>query len=88
MDAASQTIFNIVFGVAGALAGWWMKSMWDAIKDLQKTDTELANRVNSLHILVAGDYVKSERLERITTQIFSQLDRIEGKMDKKVDKET
>lgn len=82
-----QQLFNIVIGVAGALGGWWMKAMWEGLKDLQKTDQQLSQQVNNLQILVAGQYMRRDEFEKTSTAIFTKLDRIEDKLDKKVDKE-
>lgn len=82
-----QQLFNIVIGVAGALGGWWMKAMWEGLKDLQKTDYELTQQVNNLQILVAGQYMRREEFDKVGQAIFAKLDRIEDKLDKKVDKE-
>lgn len=82
-----QQLFNIVIGVAGALGGWWMKAIWEALKELQKTDAELTQHVNNLQILVAGQYMRRDEFDRTSAAIFAKLDRIEDKLDKKVDKE-
>lgn len=82
-----QQLFNIVIGVAGALGGWWMKAMWEGLKDLQKTDHELTQQVNNLQILVAGQYMRREEFDQVSQAIFAKLDRIEDKLDKKADKE-
>lgn len=82
-----QQLFNIVIGVAGALGGWWMKAMWEGLKELQKTDHELTQQVNNLQVLVAGQYMRREEFDKLSQAIFAKLDRIEDKLDKKVDKE-
>jgi len=82
-----QQVFNIAIGIAGALGGWWMKAMWDALKDLQKADDRMAQQVSDLKVLVAGQYVSRESFDKLSTAIFTKLDRIEDKLDKKVDKE-
>ena len=82
-----QQLFNIVIGVAGALGGWWMKAMWEGLKDLQKTDHELTQQVNNLQVLVAGQYMRRDEFDNVSRAIFAKLDRIEDKLDKKVDKE-
>lgn len=82
-----QQLFNIVIGVAGALGGWWMKAMWEGLKDLRKTDHELTQQVNNLQILVAGQYMRREEFDKVGQAIFAKLDRIEDKLDKKVGKE-
>lgn len=82
-----QQLFNIVIGVAGALGGWWMKAMWEGLNDLKKTDHELTQQVNNLQILVAGQYMRRDEFDKVSQAIFTKLDRIEDKLDKKVDKE-
>lgn len=82
-----QQLFNIVIGVAGALGGWWMKAMWEGLKDLQRTDHELTQQVNNLQVLVAGQYMRREEFDKLSQAIFAKLDRIEDKLDNKVDKQ-
>lgn len=82
-----QQLFNIVIGVAGALGGWWMKAMWEGLKDLQRTDHELTQQVNNLQVLVAGQYIRREEFDKLSQAIFAKLDRIEDKLDNKVDKQ-
>lgn len=81
-----QQVFNIAVGVAGALGGWWMKAMWDAVKELKVAHERLADQVSDLKVLVAGDYVRREMFDRLSDAIFTKLDRIESKLDGKVDK--
>ena len=82
-----QQLFNIVIGVTGALGGWWMKAMWEGLKELQHTDGELTQQVNNLQILVAGQYMRRDEFDKMSQAIFAKLDRIEDKLDKKADKE-
>jgi len=82
----NQDIFNITIGVSGALGGWWMKAMWDALKDLKQSDDKLATEVGNLKVLVAGQYVSRDSFDRLSNAIFAKLDRIEDKLDSKVDK--
>lgn len=82
-----QQLFNIVMGVAGALGGWWMKAMWEGLKDLQRTDHALTQQVNNLQVLVAGQYMRREEFDKLSQAIFAKLDRIEDKLDNKVDKQ-
>lgn len=81
-----QNFFQIAVSIASALGGWWMKAMWDAIKDLKEADERLARSVNDLRVLVAGDYASNEKLELLSSALFTKLDRIEDKLDRKVDK--
>lgn len=81
-----QNLFNIVIGVTGALGGWWMKAMWEALKDLKSADDKMATQVSDLKVLVAGQYVSRESFDKLSGAIFAKLDRIEDKLDHKVDK--
>ena len=81
-----QHAFNIAIAVIGALGGWWMRVMWDALKELRDADSELAEKVGSIEVVVAGQYVKPDELDRSLSALFSKLDRIEDKLDGKADK--
>jgi hypothetical protein len=82
----SQDIYNIALGLAAFLGGWWMKVMWESLKDLQKADKELAEKVGSIEVLVAGTYIKREAFDKVADAIFRKLDKIEDKLDGKADK--
>ena len=81
-----QTLFNIAGGIAGFLGGWWMKVLHDSVRDLQDADKRLADKVSSIEVLVAGNYVKRDDLDKSVDAIFRKLERIEDKLDGKVDK--
>jgi hypothetical protein len=82
----TQELFKIVVGVAGALGGWWLKVMWETLKDLQTADKELMDKVSKIEILVAGAYVKREEFDRALNRLFEKLDHIDAKLDSKADK--
>ena len=81
-----QTLFNIAVTVSGFLGGWWLKVLWDAVKDLQSADKVLVEKVSSIEILVAGNYMTKNDFDKIGAAIFAKLDKIEDKLDRKVDK--
>lgn len=82
----SQDLYNIALGLAAFLGGWWMKVMWESLKDLQKADKELAEKVGSIEVLVAGTYIKRDDFDKVADAIFRKLDKIEDKLDGKADK--
>lgn len=89
----TQSLINILIGACGALIGWVLKSIRESIVDLQtgnkelaKADSELADKVNTIELLVVGNYVKHDDLEKISNALFTKLDRIELKLDNKMDK--
>jgi hypothetical protein len=81
-----QDGFNIALSLAAFLGGWILNSVRDSVKSLHQSDEMLANKVQAIEILVAGQYVKRDDLEKSMIAIFTKLDRIEQKLDNKVDK--
>ena len=81
-----QTIFNIAIAVAGFLGGWTLKIMWESLKDLQIADKILIEKVNTIEILIAGNYISKHEFDKMAAAIFAKLDKIEDKLDRKVDK--
>ena len=81
-----QTIVNWMLAGFGGLIGFLLNAVWQAVKDLQKADKELTAKVAEIEVLVAGAYVKKDDLGKLSDAIFAKLDRIEDKLDGKVDK--
>ena len=81
-----QELINSAIGLVSGLLIWVVKSLWDAVRDLQKSDRELTEKINSIEVLVAGDYVKREDFRMEMERLFKKLDAIEQKIDGKVDK--
>jgi len=74
-----QNLINWIFTLAGALAGWVLKVIWDAIGELKR---DLRDIEQDLPL----NYVQKEdfkdvmvRIESMFTRIF---DKLEGKADK------
>ena len=82
----SQTIINIAIALVGFLGGWILKVIWEGVKDLQVVDKLLTEKVNTIEILIAGNYMSKQDFDKIAAAIFAKLDKIEDKLDKKVDK--
>ena len=81
-----QSLLNWIVAAAGAVFGFLLKSVWEAVKDLQTADKALAEKVNAIEVLVAGKYVTRDELATAIDRITAQLDRIEEKMLQKADK--
>jgi len=81
-----QGLINWMMGGFGAAIAFILRVIWEGLRELQKADLELASRVNEVQLLVAGQYVKREDLEKIQDALFKKLDRIENKLDGKVDR--
>ena len=81
-----QDLYNIALGLVAALGGWIMRVIWDSLKELRTQDSALAEKVSRIEVLVAGEYVKKDELERAVQRLFDKLEHIEMKIDRKVDK--
>jgi hypothetical protein len=91
MDQLDQVIFNWAVGLSGALGGWILKVIWDAIvelkKDLQRMDTKMHEdfvRRDDFKDAVSG--IKSDMRDGFT-KIDNTLNLIFKKLDHKEDKE-
>jgi len=82
----SQTVINTLLGLTAFFGGIWVRGISDSLKDMKATDTVLAEKVQKIEVLVAGEYVKRDDLDVLSTAIFKKLDRIETKIDGKADK--
>lgn len=81
-----QTLVNWLLAGFGGLIGFLLNVVWQAVKDLQKADKTLADRVGEIEVLVAGSYITKTDFTSVTDAIFRKLDRIEDKLDGKADK--
>jgi len=81
-----QTTFNVAIAIAGFLGGWVLNSIKDSIRELSKTDALMVDKIQAIEVMVAGKYVTYEMLDKRLGAMFTKLDRIEEKLDKKVDK--
>lgn len=81
-----QTLINWLLGGFGALIGFLLNVVWQSVKDLQTADKQLATKVSEIEVLVAGDYVKKDEFSDLGKALFAKLDKIEDKIDRKVDK--
>lgn len=82
----SQTIVNTAIALVGFLGGWVLKVIWEAVKELQVADKILVDKVNTIEILIAGNYMSKQDFDKIAAAIFAKLDKIDDKLDRKVDK--
>ena len=93
-----QTLINYLMAGFGAAISFILKVIWEGIRELQKGDLDITSKISQIQLLVAGEYVKKEDLERSTnmqreyfekslTALFAKLDKIENKLDGKMDRE-
>ena len=74
-----QNVMDGVMALVGAVLGWFVKIIWDAIKELQK-DLKETNQTIHEH------YVRKEDYRLDIAEIRGMFNRIMDKLDNKVDK--
>lgn len=85
-DLIPQAAVNIGLMFISSVFGAIFKFLYDKLRDLQNADLELAEKVKGIELLVAGNYTKRTEMERMYDALFNKLDRIEDKLDTKLDK--
>lgn len=75
-----QSIYNIVVGLAGFLCAWVLKTFNDELKERRQADHALRNKVQAIELLVAGQYVRKDDLEKFGDAIFKRLDKMEERI--------
>ena len=93
MSEEVQMVINGGLGFITFLIGVLMKVIWDAIAalkssldEMRRDDVQLAAKVQSIELLVAGTYTKRDEFEKLSQAIFAKLDKIMDKLDGKVDR--
>jgi hypothetical protein len=86
MSEFFQTGFNVVVGALMMIFGWLLNTLYTTIRDLQKADTQLADKVNKVEVLVAGNYPTRSEFDAKLDALFKKLDNIENKIDRKADR--
>lgn len=75
----NQQLFNLVITGSGALGGWMLKVIWDAIRDLKREIRDLNKQVHD-------DFVRREDFSEAVRRIEYMCERIFDKLDNKQDK--
>jgi len=81
-----QGLVNWLLGGFGAVLGFLLHSIWQAVKDLQTADGHLADKVSQIEVLVAGQYAKREDVTALSNALFAKLDKIHDLLQQKADK--
>jgi hypothetical protein len=86
VDIDFQMAFNLLVGVLGTAFGWILNVLWSELRHLQQTDDKLAEKVNAIEVIVAGNYIRRDELGTIMREVHAKLDRIDERLNGKVDK--
>lgn len=75
----NQQVFNMIITASGALGGWMLKVIWDAITDLKKDVKDLNQEIHA-------DFLRKDDYRDDITEIKGMLGKIFDKLEKKADK--
>jgi len=81
-----QILFNAAFTIISIGLGWLMRSLFETIRDLRTKDQAIYDKVSELAVTLPENYVSKSDFKELYERIFDVLNRIETKLDKKVDK--
>ena len=82
----SQDVINAGLGLIAFLGGWVVRNLQESMATLRESDERLATKVQSIEVLVAGQYIKREDFDRTVDALFAKLDKIENKLDLKANR--
>jgi len=70
----SQEVINLVITCFGAILGWLLKAMWEAVRDLKNDIRDIESELHTKY--VSRDDYKDDiaELKDIAKQIFAKLD--------------
>jgi len=85
-DPMAQVIFNILVTLCGLLGGYVLKSIQATLANMLHEQRDLANKLQAIEVLVAGEYVRKDEFTRVSDALFARFDRIESKLDNKEDR--
>lgn len=74
-----QIAFNAAVGVAGLVGGWLFRVLWDLQKGVRADLSELQKSLPDV-------YARRDDFKELVHTLFTKLDRIETKLDNKLDK--
>lgn len=74
-----QSILNIVAVAIFTAGGWFLRQVWDATQRLK-------DDLKALEVRLPTEYVRKDDLAESMDRVYKALDRIERKLDGKVDK--
>lgn len=79
MDNAQEYV-NFLGATLAAVFGWIGRTLWGAVQSLKKDLNELQRHIPS-------NYVTKQDFQRYEDKVLAYLERIESKLDSKMDKE-
>ena len=81
-----QELLNWLMFAFGATISAIIATIWGAVKDLQKEDKLITEKLSAVQMLVVGDYVKKPDFDKVIDRLFKKLDKIDQSLTEKQDR--
>lgn len=81
-----QYVANGLFTIVAFMGGILYRDIRAGMKEQEDDLSKLANKIQGIEVLVAGDYVKKSDQDKLSSALFKKLDQICEKLDRKVDR--
>ena len=70
----SQEVINLIITGAGAILGWFLKAMWEAVRELKNDIREIEAEMHTRYVTRDDYRADIAELKDIAKQIFQKLD--------------
>lgn len=77
-----EQILQWLIAIIGSVVAWSAKTMRDSVAAVETDNRRLDERINGLEILIASQYVRSDRFDATVNALFQKMDRVEDKQDR------
>ena len=75
------TVLSAAGWLISLLLGWFLRSLFSRIKNLENMDIEIMKSTTEIRVLLPTQFVTKEEVNRNLDLIFSALRRLEDKID-------
>lgn len=86
MAVMEQNLINVLLGGLSVIIGAVISTIYNSVKELERTDKDINEKLSAIEVAVAGNYVKRDEFINTIERLFTKLDSIDQKLDAKADK--
>ena len=69
-----QNLINLLIGVVGAIVGWVLKVVWNAIQELQQDMKDIEKELHTEYVSKNDFHTALDEIKQIVQRIFDKLD--------------
>ena len=81
-----QNLINVLLGGLSVIIGAVIPTIYNSVKELERSDKDINEKLSAIEVAVAGNYVKRDEFINTIERLFTKLDSIDQKLDAKADK--